>query len=149
VRRSKALNRCAAVDPHDIIGGVSSVTENARRLKRFHRRVDAEPCPTARFPILSCVSSHRCRNEPCIGAFCSRRSARFRLEVLGGASPTPQDALSYAFRRDLYAAAHARGAESVKRHLHSLPELADENVLVRRLPRDVAEIPLGRPPTLS
>jgi hypothetical protein len=71
------------------------------------------------------------------------------LEVLGGASPTPQDALSYAFRRDLYTAAHARGAESVKRHLHSLPELADENVLVRRLPRDVAEIPLGRRRSLA
>jgi hypothetical protein len=71
------------------------------------------------------------------------------LEVLGGASPSPEDALDYGFRRDLYAAAHAQGAEAVKRHLHSLPELADQEVLARRLPRDVAEIPLGRRRSLA
>ena len=71
------------------------------------------------------------------------------LEVLGGASPSPEDALDYGFRRDLYAAAHAQGAEAVKRHLQSLPELADQEVLARRLPRDVAEIPLGRRRSLA
>jgi hypothetical protein len=71
------------------------------------------------------------------------------LEVLGGASPTAEDALDYDFRRDLYAAAHVQGAEAVKRHLHSLPERADTDVLARRLPRDVAEIPLGRRRSLA
>ncbi len=71
------------------------------------------------------------------------------LEVLGGASPAPDGALDYAFRRDLYAAASEQRAESVKRHLHSLPELADEQVLARRLPKDVAEIPLGRRRSLA
>lgn len=71
------------------------------------------------------------------------------LEVLAGASPTPDDALDYAFRRDLYAAADGQGAEAVKRHLHSLPELADAEVLARRLPKDVAEIPLGRRRSLA
>jgi hypothetical protein len=71
------------------------------------------------------------------------------LEVIGGASPSPEDALDYGFRRDLYAAAHAQEAEAVKRHLHSLPELADADVLARRLPRDVAEIPLGRRRSLA
>jgi hypothetical protein len=71
------------------------------------------------------------------------------LEVLGGASASPKDALDYAFRRDLYAAAHLQGADALKRHLHSLPELADEGVLARRLPKDVAEIPLGRRRSLA
>lgn len=71
------------------------------------------------------------------------------LEVLGGAAPTPDFALDYAFRRELYAAAHEQDAESVKRHLHSLPELADADVLARRLPKDVAEIPLGRRRSLA
>jgi hypothetical protein len=71
------------------------------------------------------------------------------LEVLAGAAPTAEDALDYDFRRDLYAAADARGAEAVKRHLHSLPELADADVLARRLPKDVAEIPLGRRRSLA
>jgi len=71
------------------------------------------------------------------------------LEVLAGASPTPDFSLDYSFRRELYAAAHEQDAESVKRHLHSLPELANADVLARRLPRDVAEIPLGRRRSLA
>jgi hypothetical protein len=71
------------------------------------------------------------------------------LEVLAGHAPIAEDALDYAFRRDLYAAACACGAESVQRHLRSLPELADPEVLARRLPKDVAEIPLGRRRSLA
>ena len=71
------------------------------------------------------------------------------LEVLGGAAPTPEQALDYEFRRDLYQAAVERGAESIQRHLRSLGELADPDVLARRLPKDVAEIPLGRRRSLA
>lgn len=71
------------------------------------------------------------------------------LEVLGGDAPVPESALDYDFRRDLYAAAAARGADSIQRHLRSLPELADPEVLARRLPKDVAEIPLGRRRSLA
>ncbi|MEZ4279461.1 MAG: hypothetical protein R3F21_07600 [Myxococcota bacterium] len=71
------------------------------------------------------------------------------LEVLGGEAPIPDHALDYAFRRDLYAAAHVRGAESIQRHLRSLPELAAPEVLARRLPKDVGKIPLGRRRSLA
>ncbi|MEZ4331320.1 MAG: hypothetical protein R3F35_06185 [Myxococcota bacterium] len=71
------------------------------------------------------------------------------LEVLAGGAPVAEDGLDYAFRRDLYAAAHARGAASITRHLRSLPELADPDVLARRLPKDVAAIPLGRRRSLA
>jgi hypothetical protein len=71
------------------------------------------------------------------------------LEVLGGDAPTPDQALGYDFRRELYEAAVTRGAESIQRHLRSLHELADPDVLARRLPRDVAEIPLGRRRSLA
>lgn len=71
------------------------------------------------------------------------------LEVLAGEAPVAADGLDYAFRRDLYAAAHARRAESILRHLRSLPERADPEVLARRLPKDVAAIPLGRRRSLA
>jgi len=71
------------------------------------------------------------------------------LEVLSGAAPVPEDALDYDFRRNLYAAADAVGADSVKRHLRSRIELADPDVLARRLPREIADIPLGRRRSLA
>lgn len=71
------------------------------------------------------------------------------LEVLAGEAPVAGDGLDYAFRRDLHAAAAARGAESILRHLRSLPEQADPAVLARRLPKDVAAIPLGRRRSLA
>lgn len=71
------------------------------------------------------------------------------LEVLAGEAPVAEDGLGYAFRRELYEAALARGAESITRHLRSLPEQADPEVLARRLPKDVAAIPLGRRRSLA
>jgi hypothetical protein len=56
--------------------------------------------------------------------------------------------LPYAFRRDVYAAALAGELESVARLLRTLPA-SDEEAGYKRLPPEIAEIPLGRRRSLA
>jgi len=61
------------------------------------------------------------------------------------AAPGDVEPLPYAFRRDLYRAAAAAGAERLASLLRSRPTdgTEAEEAAGRRLPKDVAEIPLG------
>jgi len=78
------------------------------------------------------------------------RDAVFQLLTLMVDEIQPGDLapLPYEFRRDVYGAALEAGRESVTRLLRTLPAQGEEESR-RRLPPEVAEIPLGRRRSLA
>lgn len=77
------------------------------------------------------------------------RDAVLELLTRPAAASDPGDLepLPYAFRRDVYAAAALAGRDSLARLLRTLP--AQEEEAGSRLPREIAEIPLGRRRSLA
>jgi hypothetical protein len=77
------------------------------------------------------------------------RNAIFELLTSPGVESEPGEpaCLPYAFRRDVYTAALAGGREGVARLLRTLP--AHEEAGRKRLPLEIAEIPLGRRRSLA
>ena len=71
------------------------------------------------------------------------RDAVLELLTRPAAASDPGDLepLPYAFRRDVYAAAALAGRDSLARLLRTLPTQEEE--AASRLPREIAEIPLG------
>ena len=73
------------------------------------------------------------------------------VEVLTHPGDAPEDAptLPYDLRRDLYEASVTAGSDRLSAMLRSHPTAEDEEAVARRLPRDVADIPLGRRRSLA
>jgi len=138
--RTSALEFCAALDRK-----LAHVLEKRMRVVLVRETLLAQPAAEASTWLAAVLD-----RSPARGAVDPLRDAVVDVIMQDGeASTDAVEPLPYPVRRDLYTAAVESGAERLAALLRSQPVDDAEEPQGRRLPAEIAEIPLGRRRSLA